>query len=189
MRANETVINVTLQPSYRSRDRAQLSRLLAPRVRKELELRDGVVGTAGQSKSAECRRITRRQAQSRVDDPDPSEVSSTMPKRINLREAGLRRSVRQAKIRAQRDDKEALTTRATKRKAHVAFGKTAQRVITLFALFLTSVRRINAESTYPSKCFTSTTLQNKGGRSESACRWDAQSNRESFCFLCRHCIK
>ena len=131
---NKTVKNVTLQPSDRSHDRAQLSRLLAPRVRKELELRDGVVGTAGQSKSAECRRITRRQAQSRVDDPDPSEVSSTMPQRINLREAGLRRSVRQAEIRAQRDDKEALTTRATKRKAHVAFGRAAQRVITLFAL-------------------------------------------------------
>ena len=81
---NETVKNVTLQPSDRSRDRVQLSRLLTPRVRKELELQDGVVGTAGKSKSAECQRITRRQAQSRVDDPDPSKVSSTMPKRVNL---------------------------------------------------------------------------------------------------------
>ena len=61
---NETVKNVTLQPSDRSRDRVQLSRLLTPRVRKELELQDGVVGTAGQSKSAESQRITRRQAQS-----------------------------------------------------------------------------------------------------------------------------
>ena len=93
---NETVKNVTLQPSDRSRDRVQLSRLLTPRVRKELELRDGVVGTAGKSKSVECRRITRRQAQSRVDDPDPSEVSSTMPKRVHTCRGRMKRARVQA---------------------------------------------------------------------------------------------
>ena len=49
---------------------------------KEKELRDGVVGTAEkliQSSVEELRTI-----QSRVDDPVSSEVSSTMPKRVNL---------------------------------------------------------------------------------------------------------
>ena len=80
---------------------------------KEKELRDGVVGTAEkliQSSVEELRTI-----QSRVDDPVSSEVSSTMPKRVNLQEAGLRRSVRQVKFRAQKNDKEPRQTRLMKR--------------------------------------------------------------------------
>ena len=68
-----------------------------------MELRDGVVGTAEQLIQSSVEEL--RTVQSRVDDPVPSEVSSTMPKRVNLQEAGLRRSVRQVKFRAQENDK------------------------------------------------------------------------------------
>ena len=107
-----------------------------PDTHRSKRVRFGAARTAVQFSSADERGSQLCESH----DASPSSQSQlTMPKRVNLSEAGLRRSSRLKELRKKDEMNEAsvsLTTTTSKPKAHAPFGSSSrlQKAITLFAL-------------------------------------------------------